>query len=170
MTQKLYSTAAALAVALLLAACSKPAPTEEPIRAVRVATVGLDSIKSGSEFSGEVRARVESRVGFRVAGKIIRRQAELGMRVRAGEVLAQLDPSDYKLAAQASSAQVVAAQTNRDLALADYKRFKSLKDQGFISGAELERRDAALKAAQAQLDQAQAQSTGQGNQSAYTTL
>lgn len=170
MTHKFTPTAAILATALLLAACSKPAPPEEPIRAVKVTTVGLDSIKSGAEFAGEVRPRVESRLGFRVAGKIVRRQAELGKRVKAGDVLAQLDPQDYKLAAQAASAQTTAALTNRDLALADFKRYKSLKDQNFISGAELERRDAALKAAQAQLDQAQAQLAGQGNQSAYTTL
>ncbi len=170
MIQKFTPTAAILATALLLAACSKPAPLEEPIRAVKVTTVGLHSIKSGSEFAGEVRPRVESRLGFRVAGKIVRRQAELGKRVQAGDVLAQLDPQDFKLAAQAASAQTAAALTNRDLALADFKRFKSLKDQNFISGAELERREAALKAAQAQLDQAQAQLAGQGNQSAYTTL
>ena len=170
MTHTFTSTAAILATALLLAACSKPAPPEEPIRAVKVTTVGLDNIKSGSEFAGEVRPRVESRLGFRVAGKIVRRQAELGKRVRAGDVLAQLDPQDYKLAAQAAAAQTAAALTNRDLALADFKRFKSLKDQNFISGAELERRESVLKAAQAQLDQAQAQLAGQGNQSAYTTL
>jgi RND family efflux transporter MFP subunit len=105
-----------------------------------------------------------------VAGKLVRRQAELGQRVRAGDVLAQLDPQDYKLAAQAAGAQTAAALTNRDLALADFKRFKFLKDQNFISGAELERRESILKAAQAQLDQAQAQLAGQGNQSAYTTL
>ena len=170
MIHNFTSTAAILATALFLAACSKPAPPEEPIRAVKVTTVGLDSIKSGAEFAGEVRPRVESRMGFRVAGKIIRRQAELGKHVKAGDVLAQLDPQDYKLAAQAASAQTAAARTNRDLALADFNRYKSLKDQNFISGAELERRDAALKAAQAQLDQAQAQLAGQGNQSAYTTL
>ena len=170
MIHKFIPIAAMMATALLLAACSKPAPPDEPIRAVKVTTVGLDSIKSGSEFAGEVRPRVESRLGFRVAGKIIRRQAELGRRVKAGDVLAQLDPQDYKLAAQAASAQTAAAQTNRDLALADFKRYKSLKDQNFISGAELERRDATLKAAQAQLDQAQAQLAGQSNQSAYTTL
>lgn len=170
MTHTFTSNAAILATALLLAACSKPAPPEEPIRAVKVTTVGLDSIKSNSEFAGEVRPRVESRLGFRVAGKIVRRQAELGQRVRAGDVLAQLDPQDYKLAAQAAAAQTAAALTNRDLALADFKRFKSLKDQNFISGAELERRESVLKAAQAQLDQSQAQSAGQGNQSAYTTL
>jgi RND family efflux transporter MFP subunit len=90
--------------------------------------------------------------------------------VKAGEILAQLDPQDYQLAAQAAKAQVTAAATNRDLAAADFKRYKELRDQNFISGAELERRDAALKAAQAQLDQAQAQGSAQGNQAAYTTL
>ena len=65
---------------------------------------------------------------------------------------------------------MTAAITNRDLAAAYFKRYKELRDQNFISGAELERRDATLKAAQAQLDQAQAQGSAQGNQAAYTTL
>ncbi len=158
------------ASALLLSACSKPVPPEEPIRAVKVMTVGVESTRSGAEFAGEVRARVESRLGFRVGGKIVRRQAELGQRVKAGDVLAQLDPQDYQLAAAAAKAQVSAAQTNRDLAAADFKRYKELRDQNFISGAELERRDASLKATQAQLDQAHAQGAAQGNQAAYTTL
>lgn len=68
-------------VALMLAACSKPAPAPEPIRAVKVITVGVDNFQSGQEFSGEVRARVESRMGFRVSGKIIRRNVELGQHV-----------------------------------------------------------------------------------------
>jgi RND family efflux transporter MFP subunit len=168
--KSIQTGAALIAAALLLAACSKPAPTEEPVRAVKVITVGLDSIHSGAEFAGEVRARVESRLGFRVGGKIVRRQAEPGRRVKVGEVLAQLDPQDYQLAAEAGRAQVSAAATNRDLAAADFKRFKELRDQNFISGAELERREASLKAAQAQLEQAQAQLAGQGNQASYTTL
>jgi RND family efflux transporter MFP subunit len=163
-------SASLFAATLILAACSKPAPPEEPIRAVRVVTVGADHIQSNAEYAGEVRARVESRLGFRVAGKMIRRQAELGQRVKAGDVLAQLDPQDYKLSAEAAKASLGAALTNRDLAAADYKRYKELFDKNFISGAELERRDAALKSAQAQLDQAQAQSSGQSNQAAYTAL
>ena len=159
-----------LAAALLLTACSKPAPSEEPVRSVRVVTVGADHIQSNAEYAGEVRARVESRLGFRVAGKMIRRQAELGQRVKAGDVLAQLDPQDYRLSAEAAKASLGAAQTNRDLAAADYKRYKDLYEKNFISGAELERRDAALKSAQAQFDQAQAQSSGQSNQAAYTAL
>lgn len=162
--------AALISAALALSACSRPVPTEEPVRAVKVMTVGLGSIQSGSEFSGEVRARVESRLGFRVAGKLVRRAAEPGQSVKAGQVLAQLDAQDYRLAADAARAQVAAAITNRDLAAADFKRFKELREQNFISGAELERREASLKAAQAQLDQAQAQLSGQGNQASYTAL
>jgi RND family efflux transporter MFP subunit len=109
-------------------------------------------------------------LGFRVAGKIIRRTVELGQRVRAGEVLAQLDSQDYKLSADAARAQLAAAATNRDLAAADFKRYKDLREQNFISSAELERRESTLKAAQAQFDQAQAQLSGQGNQLAYTAL
>ena len=159
-----------LAAALLLVACSKAAAPEEPIRAVKVLTVAEDNLHAGFEFVGEVRARVESRLGFRVAGKITQRQAELGQRVKAGQLLAQLDPQDYRLAADAARAQVAAAQTNRDLAAADYRRYQDLREQNFISSAELERRDSTLKAAQAQLEQAQAQLAAQGNQAAYTRL
>ena len=159
-----------LATAALLAACSRPAPPEEPVRSVKLLTVGVGQLQSSQEYSGEVRARVESRLGFRVAGKIVKRQAEVGQRVRAGQVLAQLDPRDYQLAADAARAQLASATTQRDLAAADYKRYQALKDQNFISGAELERRDATLKAAQATLDQARAQLSSQGNQAAYTTL
>jgi RND family efflux transporter MFP subunit len=122
------------------------------------------------EFAAEVRPRVESRLGFRVGGKVVARPAELGQHVNVGQMLAQLDPQDLKLAADAARAQLAAAQTNRDLAAADFKRFAALKEQNFISGAELERRDATWKAAQAQLAAAQAQSAAQINQSAYANL
>lgn len=156
--------------AFLLLGCSPATPPEEPVRAVRVMTVGSDAFSSSYEFAGEVRAQVESRLGFRVAGKIVKRQAELGQRVQAGQVLAQLDPQDYKLAADAARAQLRATETNRDLAAADFKRYKELKDQNFISSAELERRETTLKAAQAQYEQAQSQLAMQGNQASYASL
>ena len=159
-----------LAAAAMLVACSRPAPLEEPVRSVKLLTVGVGALESHLEYAGEVRARVESRLGFRVGGKIVQRQAELGQQVRAGQVLAQLDPKDYQLAADAARAQLASATTQRDLQAADYQRYKTLKDQNFISGAELERRSATLKAAQATLDQARAQLSQQGNQAAYTTL
>jgi len=159
-----------LLLAATLAACSKPQPAPEPIRSVKVMTVGSSAFGSSQEFAGEVRPRLESRLGFRVAGKIVQRQAEVGQRVKPGQVLAQLDPQDYRLAAEAARAQVAAATTNRDLASADFKRFKTLKDQNFISGAELERRETTLKSADAQLQQAQAQLATQSNQAGYTRL
>jgi multidrug efflux system membrane fusion protein len=162
--------AAALLPLALLLGCSRPPAPAEPLRAVKVMTVSASGLQARYEFSGEVRPRVESRLGFRVGGKITHRAAEVGQHVKAGTVLAQLDPQDYRLATEAARAQVAAASTNRDLAAADYKRFVTLREQNFISGAELERRETALKAAQAQLDQAQAQLASQGNQARYTNL
>ena len=161
---------AALLLIAALAACTKAPPPEEPVRAVKVITIGASAFASEPEFSAEVKARVESRLGFRVAGKITKRQVDLGQHVKAGQVLAQLDPQDYRLAAEAARAQSAAALTNRDLASADLKRYRELKEQNFISGAELERRETTYKAAQAQFEQAQAQLSSQGNQASYTTL
>ena len=155
---------------MVLVACSKPTPPPEPVRAVKVLTVGVEKFESGYEFSGEVKARIESRLGFRVGGKIMKRPAEVGQRVKAGQVLAQIDPQDYKLAADAARSQLQAAATNRDLANADYQRFVALKEQNFISGAELQRRESVLKAAQAQYEQARSQLAVQGNQVSYSTL
>jgi multidrug efflux system membrane fusion protein len=156
--------------ALSLAACTPAPAPQEPVRAVKVVTVGASNFESTPEFAGEVRPRIESRLGFRVAGKLVRRQADLGRRVKAGQVLAQLDPQDLRLAADSARAEVAAAMTNRDLAAADFKRYAALKDQNFISAAELERRETTLKATQAQLDQAQAQLSAQRNQAGYATL
>ncbi len=159
-----------LAIAALAAACSKPEPAPEPVRAVKIMTLAAAPFGSGYEFAGEVRAQSEVRLSFRVGGKIIKRQAELGQRVKAGQILAQIDPEDYKLAQDASRAQLNAAATNRDLAAADFKRFAVLKEQNFISGAELERREAQFKAAQAQYEQARSQLAVQGNQASYAVL
>ncbi len=136
------------AAALLLAACTPAAPPPEPVRAVKLVTVGVGALQARQDYSGEVRARIESRLGFRVAGKIVQRQAELGQRVQAGQVLAQLDPQDYQLAAAAAQAQVSAAQTQPRSGGGRLQALQALKEQNFISGAELERREAALKAAQ----------------------
>ena len=158
------------ACVLFLSACHKAEPLPEPLRAVKVVTVGAVTSDLGLEFSGEIRARVETGLGFRVAGKLLSRSVELGQRVKAGQELAHIDAQDYRLASEVTAAQVLVAQTNRDLAGADLKRYQDLYKQGFISAAELERREAAFKSAQAQWQQAQAQNAAQGNQSSYTRL
>lgn len=159
-----------LALGAALAGCSRPEPPPEPVRAVKLLTVGASEVQAQRLFAADVRARVESRLGFRVAGKLVQRPVELGQAVRAGQLLAQLDARDYRLAVQAAQAQVAAATTQRDLAQADYERFAQLKAQNFISGAELDRRRATAQAAQAQLTQALAQASSQGNQENYTQL
>ena len=156
--------------ASVLVACSKPQPADEPVRSVKVMQVGAQAAEFRQEYAGEVRARSESRLGFRVGGKLLSRSAEVGQRVKAGQVLAQLDATDYQLGAQAAQAQVQAAQTQYDLAAADHKRYAELRAQNFISSAELERRDTTLKAAKATLDQAKAQGSMQTNQKGYATL
>lgn len=164
------ASALALLAALLLAACSKQEAVPQPVRAVRTVTVGVASAGGVREYAAEVRARTESRLSFRVGGKLVRRHAALGHMVKLGQPLAQLDPQDLRLSQDAARAALQAAMVNEQQARADYARFKELRDQGFISSSELERRDTALKAAQAQLEQAQAQAGVQGNQAAYATL
>ena len=99
---------------LLLQACSKSAPTPEPVRAVKVLTVGAHTYGSYYEYAGEIRARVESNLGFRVGGKVVSRQVTLGQSVKAGQVLAQLDAQDLKLSFDAARSQAAAALTQRD--------------------------------------------------------
>lgn len=159
-----------VAAAVMLSACSKKEAASEPVRAVKLVTVGEGQIESAQEYSGDVRARVESRLGFRVAGKITKREVELGQHVKAGQVLARLDARDYQLSADAARAQLASATTQRDLAEANAKRFRTLRAQNFISAAEMERYEANLKAAQASLDQARAQLSSQSNQENYTQL
>lgn len=154
----------------VLAACTKAEPSSAPIRAVRTTTISNESTGGSYEYAAEVRARTESRLGFRVGGKVVRRVVNVGDTVKAGQVLAQLDPQDLKLGQEAAQASLVAARANLEQSQADFKRFKELRDQGFISSAELERRETALTAAQAQFDQARAQASVQGNQAGYTTL
>jgi RND family efflux transporter MFP subunit len=161
---------AAAAFVALLAACSAPLPPEEPVRAVRTITLAASTVGDAHEYAAEVRARTESRLGFRVGGKLLTRSANLGDAVRAGQVLGQLDPGDLKLGQEAAQAALGAARASYEFSEAEFKRFKELKDQGFISGWELERRENALSAARAQYEQARAQASVQGNQTRYATL
>lgn len=155
---------------LALAACSQSDPAPEPVRSVRTVTVVAGEVGGAVDYAGEVRARVESRLGFRVGGKMISRSANLGEPVKAGQVLASLDAQDLRLSQDAARASVQAARTSHEQAEADFKRFKELRDQGFISAAELERRESTMKATRAQVEQAQALAGVQTNQARYSTL
>lgn len=153
-----------------LLGCSRPEAVPEPLRAVRTMVVGRDAVAGEALYAGEIRARTESRLGFRVGGKLVSRPVELGQAVRKGQLLAELDVADLGLGAEAAQAAVRAAQVQAEQAAADFRRFEDLHAQGFISAADLERRQTAVRAAQATLEQARAQAAVQGNQARYSKL
>lgn len=169
-TRRVFRCGAMVLGLSALIACSKTEAPKEPLRSVKVITVAGSPLNAEGVYSAEIKARVESRLGFQVGGKLLQRPVEQGQRVSAGQLLAQIDARDYQLAFQSAQAQLSAAQSQRDLAAADYKRFETLKAQNFISGAELERRETALKAAEATLNQAKAQAQAQSNQTSYASL
>lgn len=154
----------------LVAGCSKQQETYEEVRPVRTETVRGGMVSGDVLYSGEVRARKESRLGFRIGGKITGRFVEVGDRVKAGQTLLQLDGQDAQLNVSALQAQLSAAQVNASQAKLDFDRSKQLQAQNFVSQAEVDRRQTAWQAANAQLNQAQAQMKLAGNQASYTTL
>ncbi|TAK85748.1 MAG: efflux RND transporter periplasmic adaptor subunit [Aquabacterium sp.] len=158
------------ALFLALAGCSKEAPAPTPERAVRTLLISETGGVLEREYSADIRARTESRLGFRVPGKVARRLVELGQSVRSGQVLGQLDPQDLRLQQDAARAGLAAAEANATQAASDLKRFTELKSQGFISEAELERHNTMARTAEASLRQARAQAGVQSNQTSYAAL
>ena len=126
-------------------------------RPVRFMQVGLSALDDISYLPGEVRPRYEQRYGFRVPGKIARREVDVGQEVKAGQVLAVLDSQDVLPAISAQSAQVEVARTDFALQQSELKRQQELRDKGFVSGAVLERQAASTAAASARLKAAQSQ-------------
>ena len=159
-----------LASVALLSACGKPAEPVEVVRPVRAVRLASPTVDEGTWYSGEVRPRVESRLGFRVAGKIVRRVVDVGATVKAGQVLAALDPRDLQLQNASAEAQLAATRTDVATADADLRRHRELQGQGFISGALLEQKQNAAAAAHSRYDQAIANLRVQGNQAGYATL
>lgn len=155
---------------LTLAACSKEAVKVEDVRPVRAIQISASNVGMQAEFSGEVRARVESRLGFRVPGKIAARKVDAGTVVKRGQVLMQLDPQDLRLSQAQARAGLRAAETTRDLARADLQRYKELRSQNFVSQAVLDQKISALASAQANVDAARAAYSGQSNQANYASL
>jgi len=160
----------ALPLAVVLAACSGPPPAEKPPRTVLVHAVAPHSATSLQVYTGEVRARHETDLAFRIGGKLVERSVDVGARVVPGQVLARLDPQDVRLAANAAAAQVAAAEADVALARAEFVRSEDLRARNFLSASALDARRTALDAAKARLRQARAQAASAGNQAQYATL
>lgn len=142
--------AAVLGSVLLLAACSRPAePVPQVVRPVHTVTVG-DGSGATRTFSGRARAAVGMSLSFRVSGEISELPAKIGMVVRAGDVLARLDPTDYELRVRQLEADLVRADAHFKQTRADYERTRNLYEASGASKSDLDRDRASYEAAQAQ--------------------
>lgn len=165
-----FLTVLGLAAVFTVSGCSKKNEKTEDVRPVRAISAVLEGSEIASEFSGEVRPRIESRLGFRVPGKIIARKVDVGTEVRRGQVLMQLDPQDLLLGQVQAKAGLSAAESNRDLARAELKRYQELREKNFVAQAVLDAKETAYKAAQASYEQAKAGLSNQSNQASYASL
>jgi RND family efflux transporter MFP subunit len=155
----------------LLGACSEAAEERpDEVRTVRVIRIGAADTTRRIEYAGEVRARYETRLAFRVPGKIVERMVEVGSSVKAGQPVARLDAADLNLAAASARAQTASAAAERQLAEAEYKRYRELREKNFISQAEFDRRANAFSTAEARLAAARAQQRQADNQAGYAVL
>ena len=142
--------------ALFLVACSKPKPVEEPTRPVQVVTVDYANTLVTANYSGEVRVRHEPALAFQVPGKIAKRLVDVGTEVKPGQLLATLDPPDYRLNEAEAAAQLNAAQAELSQARKDLLHASNLLAKELTSQANVERRMDAVHAAEARAAQAQA--------------
>ncbi|HEU4662442.1 MAG TPA: efflux RND transporter periplasmic adaptor subunit [Dokdonella sp.] len=164
---------AAVSAAATLAACSHSGagtPASTAARPVIAETVVAGGRARVERYSGEVHARYEAPIAFRVDGKISHRSVGIGDRVKAGQVLATLDPSDATMNAAAARAAVAAATSQRDVAQLQRNRIAALRERALVSQAQLDQANDALKAAEAALQQARQQLGVRENQVRYATL
>ena len=114
---------------------SKAAGHEEEVRPVQVITASYSAAAVGATYSGEIRARYESKLGFKVSGKVIARLVEVGSKVVQGQVLLELDPQDASLSAASAAAQTEAARAKLQQSRLDLDREDRLYRERFISKA-----------------------------------
>ena len=158
------------ALAALAAACGNGKVAEEPVRPVLTQVVATGAPAGRDIYSGEVRARYETDLAFRVAGKLVARPVDAGARVKRGQVLARLDPEDAHLAARAAGAQLASAEGDLVLAQSELERHADLLAKKFISQSAFDAKQNAYNAARARAEQARSQAALSANQAEYTTL
>ena len=153
-----------------LTACGGETETAEVARPVLVVHPGGGAQAALSAYAGEVRAREESPLSFRVGGNLVRRNVDAGSSVKRGEVLAVLDVADLSLQAQAAQAQLAAAEADLVRARGDRDRYAKLVGQQMVSRSAYDAQNAAYKAAEGQARAARAQLDVARNQAAYSQL
>jgi RND family efflux transporter MFP subunit len=142
----------------------------EIVRPVNVVVVGEPSQGRSLTYSGVVRPRIESAIGFRVAGKIVERLVNVGDRVEVDHVIARLDEIDLRLAQNSANAAVASARSRREVARDNLERGKALLPRAIISQAAYDTRQNEMDAATSALQAAEAQLHQAVNAVGYATL
>lgn len=153
---------------LLLGACS--ADKKEPEKRLVLATQAHSAGAQAQVFAGEIRAREQVNLSFRVPGKVAQRYVDDGARVKAGQVLARLDDQDLSLQDQASAASVKALKADLDLADSELRRYRGLVDRQLVSKSLYDSKQAQAQAARARYQQALAQAGVNANQTGYAVI
>jgi multidrug efflux system membrane fusion protein len=144
--------------------------TQAVSRPVKVFRVGEPAASGAKHFAGEVRARIETPLSFRVAGKLLERKVDIGDQVRKGQLLAILDGNDYRLAVQSFKAQLASAQADSNFLRDDLARYRELLAQQVISPPEFDRHETAYTTARERTAALEAQLAQALNQLNYTEL
>jgi RND family efflux transporter MFP subunit len=142
----------------------------EPPRPVLVMTVAKEPVRVERSFTAVIRARVESGLGFRIPGKVVRRLVENGQRVRQGEPLAELDDTDLRLQLGQAEAEARASAGSLTQADAELRRALDLRRRGFAADANVERARAAADEARGRAERAKQAVELAANGLAYTVL
>src|SRR3954449_5229784 len=121
-------------------------------------------------FTGVVAARVQSNLGFRVAGKIVERLVNVGQQVKTGQPLMRMDETDFRLALTAKRNAVAAARASVAQTDADERRYANLVSSGWVSRQRYEQAKAASDTAKAQLAAAEAEARVAENEATYSVL
>ncbi|MFJ3471167.1 efflux RND transporter periplasmic adaptor subunit [Pseudomonas sp. NPDC090203] len=156
--------------ALLLAACSKEEPAPEPVRPVLFMEVKPQAEESLGRFAGNIAARYESTLGFRVSGRIASRSVDVGSEVEKGQLLATLDPTDLQNQVRASQGDLARVQAQYINAQANARRQQELFDRGVGAQAALDVAVTDLKTTQSSFDQAKASVQQAQDQLSYSEL
>lgn len=160
---------AGLGILVALIACKQPAPERDPLR-VEVVRVSRGDAASTFEATGEVRARLESDLSFRVGGKVIERNHDVGDHVAANALLARLDPQQQRAGVDVAKAALDSAQAALANAELELKREKNLYAQQATAKASLDAQEEATMVARGAVASARAGLTEANEQLRYTEL
>ena len=141
--------------AAMLVACSEPTPPE-PVRPALYVVAKPELAQDLGRFAGNIEARYESTLGFRVPGRIVRRYYDVGAVVKQGDILANLDPTDQQNQLRSAQGDLAKVQAQLINARANARRQQELFDRGVGAQAQLDTAQADLKTTQASMQQAQA--------------